>query len=75
MKITFSASAWNNGSLTELEDTGGVIGLSRLKPKIQQYITDRDAASAKGYANIFFQYDNASSAYKQAEEKEVCWLL
>ncbi|XP_052249732.1 uncharacterized protein LOC127857375 [Dreissena polymorpha] len=65
-----TASAWNNGSLTELEDTGGVISLSRLKPKIQQYITDTDAASAKGYANIFFQYDNASSAYKQAEEKK-----
>ncbi|KAH3832132.1 hypothetical protein DPMN_105409 [Dreissena polymorpha] len=65
-----TASAWNNGSLTELEDTGGVISLSRLKPKIQQYQTDTDAALAKGYANIFFQYDNASSVYKQAEEKE-----
>ncbi|KAH3691282.1 hypothetical protein DPMN_192032 [Dreissena polymorpha] len=66
-----TASAWQNGTLTKLEETTRVISLSRLKLKIKQYITDNDAASARGYANIFDQFDYASFAYNQALQKEM----
>ena len=38
--IILSAAAWQDGTLTEMSDTSQVIPLSKLTPRMEQYLSD-----------------------------------
>lgn len=68
------AAAWENGTLSELEDTSRVISLTRLTPRIEQYLQDIENAADKGFDSIFDEFDHATNAYKTAEQQQVTML-
>lgn len=63
----FSAAAWENGTLTELEKTNRVISFSKLTPTFEQYLVDKNSTTARGFSSIFDEFDYATNAYKTAE--------
>ena len=64
-----TASAWENGTLNELTDTSDVISLTRMEPRIVQYIADVDGAEDRGYASVFEEYDVAVNTYVTAKQE------
>jgi hypothetical protein len=57
--------------LKELSDTSRVISLTRLTPRIEQYLDDIESASAKGFDTIFDEFSHATNTYKAAKQNEV----
>ena len=64
-----TASAWENGTLNDLQDTSHVISLSRLEPRVEQYLADVTSAEARGFESVFAEYNNAVNAYNTAEQQ------
>ena len=64
-----TASAWENGTLNELTDTSDVISLTRLEPRVEQYLADVDGAEDRGYDSVFAEYSNAVNAYATADQQ------
>ncbi|XP_053379664.1 uncharacterized protein LOC128548542 isoform X2 [Mercenaria mercenaria] len=65
-----TAAAWENGTLSKLEDTGKVISFKRLKPRVEQFINDIDKSKARVFDSIFDEYEYAVKTYYDAEGKE-----
>ena len=71
-----SMSAWENGTLNELADTGYVINLSKLTSYSDQYVTDMQSAKTRGFETIFEEYSSATDAYITADQQsQVCLLF
>ena len=70
-----TASAWENGTLNDLQDTNHVISLSRLEPRVEQYLADVTSAQARGFESVFAEYNNAVNAYNTAEQQSQVFLL
>ena len=64
-----TASAWENGTLNDLQDTSHVISLSRLERRVEQYTADVDDAQSRGYESVFAAYSDATNEYKRAHEQ------
>ena len=64
-----TASAWENGTLNDLQDTSHVISLSRLETRVEQYTADVDDAQSRGYESVFAAYSDATNEYKRAHEQ------
>jgi hypothetical protein len=64
-------AAWENGTLSQLEDSGQVISFKRLEAGIDQFHYDNDKSKALGYDSIFDEYGKLVKSYHEAKEQEV----
>ncbi|XP_060567055.1 uncharacterized protein LOC132725880 [Ruditapes philippinarum] len=65
-----TVAAWENGTLSQLEDSGQVISFRRLQAGIDQFHYDNDKSKALGYDSVFDEYGQLVKSYREAKEQE-----